>query len=364
MVTPPPSQTRQEPLLRTRRGLNRNSHDRLRRTTQAEVGRQRTSNNVADIIAPNDRNQTRIRQTAVLRNRQTQGSGRAARNVTRTQNDAEVRVAAREGCIDRARITRRDWMTLPLETLVERKFLGMSLQQSELRCTSNTVHYVFNQEHAEDTLLISHELVKLVLSKTPKFCLTPNKIKSKTVAGDCDSFGQRLIKTFNRFVCKDFIARGKVNSELSGVVPWKPKQFPRPMDYYARRNQDYFDTSKPSGYVGKTHHAICSGLEQFVVSFKQDTMQTAANIARRGLRIKQNLLPSERTTIRTTLNKNVRVGFNDSDKNFGPVLSSRDLYLELCRKHLFDGKGTYEYTEKPKDLILEDVTSRLKKPAE
>ncbi len=63
--------------------------------------------------------------------------------------------------------------------------------------------------------------------------------------------------------------------------------------------------------------------------------------------------------IRTTLNRNV--GFNDSDKNFGPVLYFRDLHLEHCKKqHLFDGKGTYEYTEKPKDLILEDVTRRLK----
>ena len=36
------------------------------------------------------------------------------------------------------------------------------------------------------------------------------------------------------------------------------------------------------------------------------------------------------------------------------------IYLEQCQKHLFDGKGTYEYTDKPKDLILEDVTRRLK----
>ena len=49
-------------------------------------------------------------------------------------------------------------MTLPLDTLVERKFLGMSLQQLELRCTSNTVHYVLNQEHAKDALLTSNEL--------------------------------------------------------------------------------------------------------------------------------------------------------------------------------------------------------------
>ena len=228
-------------------------------------------------------------------------------------------------------------MTLPLDTLVERKFLGMSLQQLELRCTSNIVHYVLNQEQAGDTLLTSNEL-KRVLSKTPKFRPTPSTIRPSTVAGDCDILGHRLIKTFNRFVCKDFIEQAQVNSELAGIVPWKPKQFPHPKDYYARHNRDYFDTSKPSGYVWKKNHAMCPGLERFIVSFKQDTMQTTANIAKRKLRIKPNLLSSERTMIRTVLNKNV--GFNDSDKNFGPVLYSRDLYLEQCQKHLFDGKGT------------------------
>ena len=87
-------------------------------------------------------------------------------------------------------------------------------------------------------------------------------------------------------------------------------------------------------------------------------MQTAASIAKRKLRIKPNLLSTERTMIRTMLNK--KVGFNDSDKNFSPVLYSRDLCLEQCKKHLLDAKGTYEYTENPKDLILNDVARRLK----
>ena len=87
-------------------------------------------------------------------------------------------------------------------------------------------------------------------------------------------------------------------------------------------------------------------------------MQTAASIAKQKLRIKPNLLSTEQTIIRPMLNK--KVGFNDSDKNFGPVLYSRDLCLEQCKKHLFDAKGTYEYTAKPKDLILFDVARRLK----
>ncbi len=93
-------------------------------------------------------------------------------------------------------------------------------------------------------------------------------------------------------------------------------------------------------------------------------MQTTANIARHRLEKKQNLLPSdsERTMIRTPLNRNA--GFNDSDKNFCPVLYSRDLYLEQYKKHLFDGKGTYEHTEKPMDFILESVTPLFLKSAE
>jgi hypothetical protein len=87
-------------------------------------------------------------------------------------------------------------------------------------------------------------------------------------------------------------------------------------------------------------------------------VQKAATIAKQDLRIKPNLLLKERKIIRTVLNRNV--GFNNSDKNFGPVLYSRDLYLDQCKKHLYDGKGTYEYTAKPKDLILISVSRRLK----
>ena len=83
------------------------------------------------------------------------------------------------------------------------------------------------------------------------------------------------------------------------------------------------------------------------------------NLSKQNLRIKPNLLLKDQLMIRTVLNKNV--GFNNSDKNFGPVLYSRDLYIEQCRLTLFDDKGTYQYTEKPKDLILMDVIRRLKK---
>jgi hypothetical protein len=248
-------------------------------------------------------------------------------------------------------------MTQPMETLVEHRLLDMTLKQLELRCTNNTVHYVLNQDHAKDPLLTSNDL-KRVLSKTPKFRPTPNILKPGTVAKDCNLFGHRLIKTFNRFVCKDFINMAKINSKTAGISSWKPKQFPHDSDFYAKYNQDYFDTSKGSGYIWRKHYAKSPGLEDFIKNFKKDTMLKQANLSRLlDILIKPNLLLNERLMIRTVLNKNV--GFNNSDKNFGPVLYSRDLYLEQCMLHLFDDKGTYQFTDKPKYLTLIDVVRRL-----
>jgi hypothetical protein len=93
----------------------------------------------------------------------------------------------------------------------------MSLKQLELRCTNNTVHYVLNKEHSKDVLLNSNDL-RRILGKTPKFLPTPSYLKPTNVAGDCDRFNARLIKTFRRFVRQDFISQAKANSAKAGIL--------------------------------------------------------------------------------------------------------------------------------------------------
>ena len=244
-----------------------------------------------------------------------------------------------------------------METLVERRLLDTSLTQLELRCSNNTVHYVLNNEDLKDPLLNSNELKRL-LSKTPKFIPTPNRIKPKNVEKDCDLFGYRLIKTFNRFVCKDYISKANANARSAGVVDWKPNQFPYSRDFYAEYNKGFFDISKPSGTVWKENQTACPRLPTFIESFKKDTVNKSVEIAKRRFRVKSNLSRDERTLFRNVLDRNI--GYNISDKNYGPVLYSRDLYLEQCKKLLCDDKGTYEHTEQPKDLILSSVVRRLK----
>ena len=165
-----------------------------------------------------------------------------------------------------SRITYKEWMTLPVETLVERRLLSMSLKQLELRCTNNTVHYVLNHEHSKDTLLNSNEL-RRILGKTPKFLPTPRILKPKNVAADCDIFNTRLIKTFRRFLCQDFIDQAKASSAMAGILQWKPAQFPYTSDYYSRYPQEFFDVSKPSGSFWTQHQKKCPQLKFFYSIF-------------------------------------------------------------------------------------------------
>ena len=101
-----------------------------------------------------------------------------------------------------------------METLVERRLFDMSLNQVELWCTNNTVHYVLNESDAKDPLLTSNEVQQL-LSKTPKFLPSTSRIQPS-----------------------DYIGKARANAESARIVAWKPKQFPYSSDFYAEYNQN------------------------------------------------------------------------------------------------------------------------------
>ena len=67
-----------------------------------------------------------------------------------------------QGVNNAARITYDEWQTLPVETLVRRQLLSMSLKQVKFRCTSNTVHFVLNEEHSKNALLNSNDVRQLL----------------------------------------------------------------------------------------------------------------------------------------------------------------------------------------------------------
>ena len=114
------------------------------------------------------------------------------------------------------------------------------------------MHFVLNEEHSKDSLLNSNEVWQL-LGCTPRFIPTPKRVDAADIARDCDIFSYLLIKAFNRFACRKYIQYAKNQSIEASILPWKPKQFLHHPDFYAKYNQKYFDVTKPSGYIWKTH---------------------------------------------------------------------------------------------------------------
>ena len=73
---------------------------------------------------------------------------------------------------------------------------------------------------------------------------------------------------------------------------------------------------------------------------------------------KPNIPAAEPKMIRTVLGYSV--GYNNSDKMLGPMLSTRSLYLDQCKLYLDDWKGRYECKSELKKQILVSVVDRLK----
>jgi hypothetical protein len=133
----------------------------------------------------------------------------------------------------------------------------------------------------------------------------------------------------------------------AGIIKWKPKQFPHSPDFYAKYNAGFFIASEASGFIWRNIAHKCSELKNYIASFKQDTLKEPVSIAKQRFHVRMNLSPNERSLFRNAQGRNV--GHNNSDKNYGPVLYSRDLFLSQCLLHLHDDKGTYE--NPPQNLL-------------
>ena len=58
--------------------------------------------------------------------------------------------------------------------------------------------------------------------------------------------------------------------------------------------------------------------------------------------------------------KECNVGYNNADKNRGPVIYSKKLYAEQCRLHLEDDKGTYCKTlDRTNENIIKEILVKL-----
>jgi hypothetical protein len=188
----------------------------------------------------------------------------------------------------------------------------MLQQQGPLRSQQGT---------SKDPLLTSND-VRRLLSKTPCFIPAPRKISGTAVADDCYKFGYSLVKAFDRFVRKDNIWVARDTAADFGFVQWTPKQFPFPRGYYKDFVTRFFQTPLDLNHPGslwRDNWDKCPDLPQFITMFSEHVM-TNVEVINRGTASRSNLSKNEKELLNKL--KEYQIGFNISDKNFGPVLYS------------------------------------------
>ena len=114
---------------------------------------------------------------------------------------------------EQAQLSWAERKTLPVQMLVRRRLLSMTLKQLKLRCTSNTVHFVLNEEHSKDALLNSYE-VRQLLGRAPRLYLLRNGWMPRIL--------QEIVTS--SAIGRKYIQHAKNQSIEASKLPWKPKQ--------------------------------------------------------------------------------------------------------------------------------------------
>jgi len=109
------------------------------------------------------------------------------------------------------------------------------------------------------------------------------------------------------------------------------------------------------------NQTLFSFFERCVGNIDRDIVAVAAK-ARRSLTARHrwpNVTKAERYAMSQMIATDV--GFNIADKNFGPVVYSKELFNEQCLLHLEDSKGTYyKVDDQSREDILEEILSQLR----
>ena len=131
----------------------------------------------------------------------------------------------------------------------------------------------------------------------------------------------------------------------------------RSPEYFKNYINDFFKRKSNFDSLWDRNWDRCPSLQIFIRQFKSNCQRLSDPIGRHA-KVKHNLTKEERILL-MKLRKH-DIGYNASDKNYGPVLYLREKYTEQCKLHLFDGKGTYEKISQTKAEVLQNLLQRIK----
>lgn len=235
----------------------------------------------------------------------------------------------------------------------------MTPQQFETRCTHNLVHFVLCEQLRQNPFWCQPATIAL-LGKGPKFIPKARSISTTEVLGACAKLNYRMVRAFERFVRLDDHKRRDAIRRDAGIQPWAPKQRSLTTEYCRTYVQRFFKCADENG-AWRGNQFLSPFFDRRMHSMERDIVAAATN-AKKTLTARHrwpNVSKVEQSVI--TRMREMDVGYNTADKNYGAVVYSKTLFKEQCLLHLEDGKGTYCKTvDQTKEDILEEIFSKLR----
>jgi len=237
--------------------------------------------------------------------------------------------------------------------------MRMKPRQFESRCTLNKVHLVLSEQQRLNPFWSQPATLSL-LGKGPRFIPKAGSLSTTEVLGACARLNYRMVRAFERYVkrqeyeCKDAIRREE------GIQQWTPKQRSLSTEYCRTYVTRFFKCVEENG-VWNGNQFLSPCFDRHIRTIERDIV-AAATCAKKTLTARHrwpNITRAEQSVIQRLLEFDV--GYDNADKNYGAVVSSKELFKEQCLMHLEDGKGTYCKTaDKSREDILEEILSRLR----
>lgn len=241
--------------------------------------------------------------------------------------------------------------------------MRMTPGQFETRCAHNSVHFVLAEQHRDNPLWRNPSVLSL-LGKGPAFIPKPKPLSTTEVQGACARLGFRLVRAFERYVEGDYHALKEQEMRAEGIQKWTPKRSALSVQYCRSYVANFFKCQKRGNKEGawQGNQFLSPFFDRCIKNFEYDTLEVAATVRKAlPLRWKRpNLSAAERSATASVLN--LDVGYNSSDKNYGPVLYSKELSRVQCQLHLEDAsKGTYrKIVDETKEDILQSILLKLR----
>jgi len=256
-------------------------------------------------------------------------------------------------------IPQADLMVKDRDQIAGEIFMRMTPRQLETRCTRNKVHMVFDELLRQNPCWCQPSMLSL-LGKGPKFIPKASSLTSREVLNACARLNYRLVRAFERFVRKEDYKKKDALRRETGIQSWTPKQRSLSAEYCRTYVKHFFKCTDEYG-AWKGNQMLTPAFDRCIRNLERDILSTTT-IAKKTLNMKHkwpNITKAEQHAIEKM--RELDVGYNIADKNYGPVVYSKKLFKEQCLLHLEDGKGTYwKITDRTKEDILEEVLLQLR----